>query len=77
MGPKQGRPFEHPLIQKLYKRMERMEEIERVEIEGRFGILKRKYGLNLIKGKKPASAMTMIMLIALAFSDSNLPPFRG
>ena len=45
--------------------MERLEEIERVEVEARFGIQKRKYGLNLIKGKKPASAMTMIMLIAL------------
>ena len=65
MGQKLGRPFEEPMIQRLFKRMERIEEIERVEVEGRFGIMKRRYGLNLIKGKSPETAKTMIMLIAL------------
>ena len=53
------------MIQRLFKRMERIEEIERVEVEGLFGIMKRRYGLNLIKGKSPETAKTMIMLIAL------------
>ena len=65
MGQKMGRPFENKMIQKLFTKLERIEEIERVEIEGRIGIQKRRYGWDKISGKTPATAMTMIMLVAL------------
>ena len=65
MGNKLGRPFENPAMNRLFKRFARMDEIQRVEIEGRIGIQKRRYGWDLIKGKKQESAMTMIMLVAL------------
>jgi hypothetical protein len=66
MGQKQGRPFEIPLINKLYKKIERMEEIERVEVEGRIGIQKRRYGWDCVKGRLPETTKTMILIAVLA-----------
>jgi len=66
MGVKQGRSFEDPYISRLFRKLERIEEIERVEIEGRIGIQKRRYNWNTVKGRLPETAMTMIMLAVLA-----------
>jgi hypothetical protein len=57
----QGRPFEDPVIKKVYKRFERMEEIERAKIESRIGIQMWTCGMNLVKAKTPDSAMTMLI----------------
>lgn len=66
MGKRLGRKFEDSIFKKAFDKIERMEEAERVEIEGKIGVQKRRYGWDLIPGKSPATAMTMIMLSALA-----------
>jgi hypothetical protein len=65
-GAKLGRPFDEAMINQLFQKMHRMEEVECVEIEGRIGIQKRRYGWDLIKGKSPESAKVMILLMMLA-----------
>jgi len=65
MGKRLGRPYEDPLLQRAFDKIGRLEEGERVIVEGKIGVQKRRYGWDLITGKLPVTAETMIMLAAL------------
>lgn len=65
VGQKLGRPPKNEEKLKKQRKDEYKAMCKRIEIEGRFGVGKRKYGLDLIKMKKKNSTMTIISLIAM------------
>lgn len=65
-GPKLGRPpvetQENLELIKKERQIQRQDEIDRIEIEGKFGVAKRRYGLGRIMAKLRVSAQTMVAL---------------
>ena len=59
-GPKLGKPYADPAIQKQQKKMEWQESGERGEIERNFGVGKRRYGLDCIVTKLKETSEVMI-----------------
>jgi len=66
-GPKLGRPYketeENKKLLREIRKQERMDEGIRSEVEGKFGVAKRRHTLSLIKAKLSATSETSIMLI--------------
>ncbi len=70
-GPKLGRPFlEGSIKSRIQKKSQRQEEIDRVEIEGRFGVLKRRFTWDLIKARLVDTSKAWIM-IAIIVANLN------
>jgi len=70
-GPKLGRPYLEGSIQsRIQKKSQRQDEIDRVEIEGRFGVLKRRLTWDLIKARLVDTSGAWIM-IAIIAADLN------
>ena len=59
-GPKLGKPYADPMIQKQQKQLEWQESGERGEIERNFGVGKRRYGLDCIVTKLKETSEVMI-----------------
>ena len=59
-GPKLGKPYADPAIQKQQKQLEWQESGERGEIERNFGVAKRRYGLDCIVTKLKETSEVMI-----------------
>ena len=68
-GPPLGRPPEDPDVQKEMRRIRKRDEIDRIEIEGKFGVGKRRFGLGLIMTKLRE---TSEHAVALVFVVMNL-----
>ena len=64
-GPALGRPPKDEVLRKLKKQI-KSDEGERVEIEGGFGVLKRKYSWDEIRARLPATSITWICMAAIA-----------
>jgi len=70
-GPKLGRPYQEGSHRsRVQKKSQRQDEIDRVEIEGRFGVLKRRYTWDLIKARLVDTSETWIM-IAIIVANLN------
>jgi len=66
-GPKLGRPYqEGSLKSRSLKKSQRQDEIARVEIEGRFGVLKRRFTWDLIKARLVGTSEAWIMIAIMA-----------
>lgn len=69
-GPRLGRPpasvLNDPHERRRLARIERQDEIERIPVEGKFGEVKRRYGLDRIFEKLVVTSETAIMLTFLA-----------
>ena len=68
IGKPLGRRPKDAKKQKELAKEEYRAQCDRAEIEGRFGVGKRKFGLNLIKMKKKETTKTMVSLIAMALN---------
>ena len=68
-GPPLGRPQQDPLVQDQLKQQARDDERLRVQIEGKFGQAKRRFGLNRVMAKL---ADTATSAIAITFLVMNL-----
>ena len=68
-GPPLGRPQQDPQVQDLLKQQARDDEKVRVQIEGKFGQAKRRFGLNRVMAKL---ADTAASVIAITFLVMNL-----
>ena len=66
-GPRLGRPPK--VVSALEKKLARQDSRKRNEVEGAFGVTKRRYGLNLIMAKLRETSETVI---ALQFLVMNL-----
>ena len=68
-GPKLGRPIEDIEVLKTQKKQQRQDEIDRIEIEGKFGVGNRRFSLDRIMMKLRAtsehSAALIFMMINL------------
>jgi hypothetical protein len=66
-GPKLGRPYketeENKKLLRELRKLERADEGIRSEVEGKFGVAKRRYSLGLIRAKLRATSETSIMLV--------------
>lgn len=70
-GPKLGRPYqEGSLKSQIQKKTQRQDEIERVEVEGKFGVLKRRFTWDLIKARLVDTSEAWI-LIAIIVANLN------
>ena len=70
-GPKLGRPYqEGTLKSRIRKKTQRQDEIERVEVEGKFGVLKRRFTWDLIKARLVDTSEAWI-LIAIIVANLN------
>jgi hypothetical protein len=70
-GPKLGRPNqEGSLKSRIQKNIQRQDEIERVEVEGKFGVLKRRFTWDLIKARLVDTSEAWIM-IAMIVANLN------
>lgn len=61
-GPRLGRPPKDGKIRAENKRIEREDSAKRNEVEGKFGVAKRKYGLDRIRGKLSGTSESIIIL---------------
>ncbi len=69
-GPRLGRPPKlDPAVQKVIKKQQYQDEVDRIEVEGKFGVSKRRYGLDRIMTKLSS---TSAGTIALTFLLMNL-----
>lgn len=68
-GPPLGRPQQDPMVQAQLKQQAREDEKLRVQIEGKFGQAKRRFGLNRVMAKL---ADTATSAIAITFLVLNL-----
>lgn len=64
-GPKLGRPWKDEVRTREEERQNRDDEAKRVEIEGKFGQMKRRFNLGLIYEKLKTTSETAIMLCFL------------
>ena len=71
-GPQLGRPPKNQELLEKQKKTEREDEGVRSAVEGRFGVVKRRYGLSRIMTKLKATSETVIALI---FMVMNLDVF--
>jgi hypothetical protein len=67
-GPQLGRPLVDDALNKARKKVQRLDEIIRIQIEGKFGTAKRKYRLNRIMTKIQKTSETTIALIFLVMN---------
>ena len=66
-GPKLGRPIEDTTVLKSQQKQQRQDEIDRIEIEGKFGVGKRRFSLDRImtklrKTSEHAAALIFMMI---------------
>jgi IS5 family transposase len=64
-GPALGRPRKDPTQSKAHRRQQRLDERVRVEIEGKFGVGKRKYSLGRVMAKLARTSETAIGIVFL------------
>ena len=64
-GPALGRPMTDSKALRAQMKQQRQDEADRVEIEGKFGVGKRKYSLSRILEKLPVTSATAICVIFL------------
>jgi hypothetical protein len=64
-GPPLGRPKRDPKETKALKRLHRQDEADRVEVEGKFGLGKRRYSLGRIMARLPETSETVIGVVFL------------
>lgn len=64
-GPALGRPREDPAQSKAHRRKQLLDERVRVEIEGKFGVGKRKYSLGRVMAKLAVTSETAIGIVSL------------
>jgi hypothetical protein len=65
-GPMLGRPVADEEARKENRRQQRQDEADRIPVEGRFGVAKRRYGLSRIMRRlqeTSESAITMVFLV--------------
>ncbi len=65
-GPMLGRPVADEETRKENRRQQRQDEVERIPVEGRFGVAKRRYGLSRIMRRlkeTSESAITIVFLV--------------
>jgi len=75
-GPKLGRPSQKYLEElALHKKEMRQDEIDRIPVEGKFGELKRKYGLDRIMTKLAETTLTAINFSVLVANLGKLCRF--
>jgi len=67
-GPPLGRPLTNEHDQAARKKQQRLDELVRIEIEGRFGTAKRRYRLHRIMAKLRKTSETTIALIVLVMN---------
>jgi len=67
-GPRLGRPPEPNETTKAEKKQQRQDEVDRIEIEGKFGVGKRRYGLSRIMARLKSTSEHMIALIFLVMN---------
>jgi hypothetical protein len=67
-GPLLGRPVVEVGDQAARRKQQRLDEIKRIEVEGRFGTAKRRYGLGRIMTKLRSTSETTIALIFLVMN---------
>ena len=68
-GPPLGRPLSNPEVRAQQKKQVRQDELVRIEIEGKFGQAKRRFGLNRVMAKLAETAESRI---AITFLVMNL-----
>lgn len=68
-GPPLGRPLSNPAVRAQQKKQARQDELIRIEIEGKFGQAKRRFGLNRVMAKLAETAESCI---AITFLVMNL-----
>jgi hypothetical protein len=64
-GPALGRPSKDRARSRLQRRQQRLDERVRVEIEGKFGVSKRKYSLGRVMAKLARTSETAIGIVFL------------
>jgi len=64
-GPALGRPSKDPTHSRSLRRQQRLDERVRVQIEGKFGVGKRKYSLGLVMAKLARTSETAIGIVFL------------
>jgi IS5 family transposase len=64
-GPALGRPSKDPARSRSVQRQQRLDERVRVEIEGKFGVSKRKYSLGRVMAKLARTSETSIGIVFL------------
>ena len=64
-GPALGRPRKDPAQSSAHRRQQRRDERVRVEIEGKFGVGKRKYSLGRVMAKLARTSETAIGIVFL------------
>jgi hypothetical protein len=64
-GPALGRPMTDGKVLRAQMKQQRQDEADRVEIEGKFGVGKRRYSLSRILEKLPVTSATAICVIFL------------
>lgn len=65
-GPMLGRPVADEEARKGYRKQQRRDEVDRIPVEGRFGVAKRRYGLSRIMRRlkeTSESAIAMVFLV--------------
>jgi hypothetical protein len=67
-GPKLGRPPKDTQLHKAILKASRADEIERIPIEGVFGVAKRAYSLGRLKAKLQETSETTISLVILGMN---------
>ena len=67
-GPRLGRPPEPNEKTKMEKKLQRQDEIERIEVEGKFGVAKRRYSLSRVMAKLKESSEHTIALVFLVMN---------
>jgi transposase, IS5 family len=71
-GPRLGRPPTDQEIRKAVQRQTREDERKRVEVEGKFGEVKRVYGLDRVRTKRADTSETTIMMAVMVMNLSKI-----
>jgi len=71
-GPKLGRPIEDIEVLKSQKKQQRQDEIDRIEIEGKFGVGKRRFSLDRIMMKLRATSEHAAALIFMMINLNKI-----
>lgn len=67
-GPRLGRPPEPNEKTKMEKKIQRQDEIDRIEVEGKFGVAKRRYSLSRVMAKLKSTSEHTIALVFLVMN---------
>ncbi len=71
-GPKLGRPIEDIEVLRTQKKQQRQDEIDRIEIEGKFGVGKRRFSLDRIMMKLRATSEHSAALIFIMINLNKI-----